>query len=56
VTAMGGILQNNRSPDVNFVIVKDVTAVKYKVSYDRSCKHICTVPGVVLYMIVLYSI
>lgn len=32
MTAMGGLLQINGSMDVNFVIVKDVMAAKYKVS------------------------
>jgi len=31
VTGMGGILQTKASLDVNFVIVKDVLAAKYKV-------------------------
>nr|KAJ0226607.1 hypothetical protein LSAT_V11C100004660 [Lactuca sativa] len=30
VTAMGGLLQTKASPDINFVIVKNVLAGKYK--------------------------
>jgi topoisomerase (DNA) II binding protein 1 len=33
VTAMGGHLLTRHSMDVDFVIVKDVTVAKYKVSY-----------------------
>lgn len=33
VTAMGGVLHTKASLDVNFVIVKNVLAGKYKASY-----------------------
>lgn len=36
VTAMGGVLQTKASLDVNFVIVKNVLAAKYKVWYLKT--------------------
>jgi hypothetical protein len=54
--AMGFLLHVKSSTDVNFVIVKDVTAAKYRVSYASSCNHISTVSGVVSYTIVLHSV
>jgi len=35
VTAMGGILESKSSMDVNFVIVKDVMAAKYKYAVNN---------------------
>ncbi|TVU26224.1 hypothetical protein EJB05_28761 [Eragrostis curvula] len=43
VTAMGGILETNRSMDVNFVIVKDVMAVKYKWAVNTLKKPVVTI-------------
>lgn len=34
VTAMGGVLLTKASLDINFVIVKDVLAAKYKVCWS----------------------
>ncbi|TVU26247.1 hypothetical protein EJB05_28784 [Eragrostis curvula] len=42
VTAMGGLLETNRSMDVNFVIVKDVMAVKYKWAVNTLKKPVVT--------------
>ncbi|GJN07350.1 hypothetical protein PR202_ga25174 [Eleusine coracana subsp. coracana] len=42
VTAMGGLLQTNSSTDVNFVIVKDVMAAKYKWAVDTLKKPVVT--------------
>ncbi|TVU26234.1 hypothetical protein EJB05_28771 [Eragrostis curvula] len=42
LTAMGGLLQITRSNDVNFVIVKDVMAVKYKWAVNTLKKPVVT--------------
>ncbi|PAN41605.1 hypothetical protein PAHAL_8G056000 [Panicum hallii] len=43
VTAMGGILQSKSSMDVNFVIVKDVMAAKYKYAVNSLKKPVVTI-------------
>ncbi|CAL4994384.1 unnamed protein product [Urochloa decumbens] len=43
VTAMGGLLQSKSSMDVNFVIVKDVMAAKYKYAVNNLKKPVVTV-------------
>ncbi|CAM0151749.1 unnamed protein product [Urochloa decumbens] len=42
VTAMGGLLQSKSSMDVNFVIVKDVMAAKYKYAVNSLKKPVVT--------------
>lgn len=42
VTAMGGLLQSKSSVDVNFVIVKDVMAAKYKYAVNNLKKPVVT--------------
>ncbi|CAL4985386.1 unnamed protein product [Urochloa decumbens] len=43
VTAMGGLLQSKSSMDINFVIVKDVMAAKYKYAVNNLKKPVVTV-------------
>lgn len=49
VTEMGGALQTKTSLDLNFVIVKNVLAAKYKVWYMKSLFYIS-----ILFLIIRY--
>lgn len=49
VAAMGGVLLSKHSTDVNFVIVKDVLAAKYKVSYAKFLKSLLVQLRLMLY-------